>query len=284
MRYLARSLPCLPTPFSKLPSLLLHTTFSTAPSPSPPPESTTILSDHELSEVRQLLPALCDAGHPLDAVRLLAAALLADPPLSSLPLADLADRLTSFPDMSASMALLTTLRFHPRRPCPLPFCSLIISSYFRRRRLREAAKVFAWLCRIDSPCRPDMEIYRIAVRGFCEGGRALEAVRVVKEMARDGMLPTEEIRILLCLVLLREARVQEGLDFDDAVRKAGEGDGGDGDGIAGVTELLDRIIKDWEEETAAMEMGLLGSRNCLIGLLRIGRSSAWLRYVRDSRG
>lgn len=92
-----------------------------------------------------------------------------------------------------------------------------------------------------------MEIYQIAVRGFCEGGRPLEAVRAAREMAKDGILPTEEIRVSVCLVLLREARVQEGLDFDEAARKAVEGDDGDGDGIVGLAELLDRVIGDWEE-------------------------------------
>ncbi|XP_020573299.1 uncharacterized protein LOC110019803 [Phalaenopsis equestris] len=253
MRSLVRSRslsPCLSTFFTKLSYLLLPTTFSTttsSPLPPSPPESNTILSDQELSDIHHLLPALCDAGHPLEAVRLLDAALLANPPLSSLPLPELADRLSNLPDMSACMALLTSLRFHPHRPSPLPFCALFISSYFRRQRLREAAKVFAWLCRADSPCRPDTEVCRIAVRGFCEGGRAIEAVRVVREMAREGVLPTEEIRILLCLALLREARVQEGLNFDDAVRKVGEGKNNNGDGIAGITELLDRMIKDWED-------------------------------------
>lgn len=55
---------------------------------------------------------------------------------------------------------------------------------------------------------------------------------------RDGVLPTEEIRVLICFVLLREARVQEGLDFDDAVGRGGIGE---------IEEVLDRIVRDWEE-------------------------------------
>ncbi|PKA49536.1 Pentatricopeptide repeat-containing protein [Apostasia shenzhenica] len=247
MRALARFLRFLPTPFSTS-FLLVPSAASSSFSPDTPPSpASAILTDAELAELRHLLPGLCDAGHPLDAVRLLDAALLTAPSLSALPLPDLADRLSSLPDMSGTMALLTALRYHPRRPSPLPFCSLFLSAYFRCRRLREAAKVFAWLCRADSPCRPDIEIYKTAILGFCERGMALEAVKVVREMVNDGMIPAEEFRILVCHSLLREARVTEAQELDSVIRTAGESDTGNRDGIDAVAKLLDRTIRSWEE-------------------------------------
>ncbi|KAK8966865.1 hypothetical protein KSP40_PGU015628 [Platanthera guangdongensis] len=260
MQILARSLPFVTTRLSKRSTLLLPSAAITAAAVTAASETATtsctipaltevaaILSKNELAELRNLLPSLCDTGHPLDAVRLLDAALLAAPPLSSLPLPDLTDRLCSLPDMTATMALLTALRFNPRRPSPLPFCAMMLSSYFRRRRLREAAKVFAWLCRADSPCRPDIKIYGIAVRGFCERARAFEAVRVAREMVRDEVVLTVDLRVLLCHALLREARVQEALDLDSAINMVGEAGDGHGDRIDGVVELLDSMIKDWED-------------------------------------
>ncbi|KAG0485425.1 hypothetical protein HPP92_009504 [Vanilla planifolia] len=228
---------------SRSSSFLPFVTASTLSSEILPSQSTAVLTDAELGELRTLLPSLCDAGRPLDAVRLLDSALLAAPPLSSLPIPELTDRLSSLPDMSFSIRLLDALRNHPRRPSPLPFCAILLSSYFRRRRLREAAKVFAWLCQGDSPCRPDMEIYGAAIQGFCERGRPFEAMRVAREMATDGMIPPEELRVLLCQGLLREARVEEALDLDSAIRRAVDGD----DGIHGLTQLLDRMIRDWQE-------------------------------------
>nr|CAD1840319.1 unnamed protein product [Ananas comosus var. bracteatus] len=109
------------------------------------------LSEPYLAEVRSLLPRLLALGHHSDAVRLLSAALLLSPPLSSLPIPSLARHLSSLPDLAPTLALLTSLRHHPLRPSPLPFVAPLLSSFLLSRRPRDAAKVFFWLCRADSP-------------------------------------------------------------------------------------------------------------------------------------
>lgn len=78
-------------------------------------------------------------------------------------------------------------------------------------------------------------------------GRAVEVVRAVREMVRDGVEVGEEVRGWLWRSLLTEARVDVAKELDAAIAAAtaaaGE-DKGVGDGIG---ELIDRILGEWEE-------------------------------------
>ncbi|WOL16482.1 hypothetical protein Cni_G25269 [Canna indica] len=229
-------------------ALFLHirspiSTSNSIPLSPPPLKHSAVLTKEEFAAIRDLVPRLCDAGQHDTAVRLVTTALLTDPPLDSLPISSLADRLSTLPDMTAAMSLLTALRYHPRRPSPLPFCSALLSSYFTGHRHKEAAKVLSWLFRADSPCRPDAAVYRTAVEGFCWLGRMIEALRAVKEMVADGISPGSKLRESVYRGLLREARIDEALELNATLKLIEES----GEGFDGALELLDRIIKEWEE-------------------------------------
>ncbi|KAG6498916.1 pentatricopeptide repeat-containing protein At1g52620-like isoform X1 [Zingiber officinale] len=211
-------------------------------SPPPPLEPSAFLTDVELAEIRLLVRRLCESDRHDAAVRLITTALLADPPLDALPIASLADRLSSLPDMVAAMSLLTALRYHPRHPSPIPFCYSLISSYFQNSRPKEAAKVLSWLFRSDTPCRPDAEVYRISVEGFCRLGRMLDALIAVKEMVSDRITPASETRVTIYRGLLQQARVDEAQELDPALMVIEQS----GEGFGDVLKLLDRIIKNWE--------------------------------------
>ncbi|KAJ0975939.1 hypothetical protein J5N97_017904 [Dioscorea zingiberensis] len=201
------------------------------------------LTQDELSKIHDLVPRLIDGGHLQDAIRLIDAALLADPSPSSLPLPLIADRLSTQPDLTPTMSLLTAIRHNPSRPSPLPLASLLISSFLRRRRLKESIKVFSWLCRDDSPCRPDRDVYSIAIAGFCRHGRAQEGLRAMREMVRDGVVPGMEMKEAVWRGLLQDARVEEAQELNAALERVGD----EGDGLDAVAVTLDRIIKEWQE-------------------------------------
>ncbi|CAL9103594.1 unnamed protein product [Musa acuminata var. zebrina] len=211
----------------------------------PPLKPSAALTEDEVAEIRSLVPRLCDAGRHDAAVRLLTTALLTDTPIDVLPIAVLAERVSSLPDMVAAMSFLTALRCHPRCHSPLPFCSALLSSYFRGRRFKEASKVLSWLLRPDSPYRPDAAVYGIAVEGFCKLRRLLAALRAMKEMVADGISPGSELRVSVYMGLLREARIDEARELDAALKAVEEG----GEGFDSALELLDRIIREWEEST-----------------------------------
>ncbi|KAH7654589.1 Pentatricopeptide repeat-containing protein [Dioscorea alata] len=211
---------------------------------APPLKSSEALTKEELSQIHALVPRLIDSGHLDDAVRLIDAALLADPSSqSSLPLPLIADSLSDHSDLTPTMSLLTAVRYNPSRPSPLALVSLLIASFLRRRRLKEAVKVFFWLCRSDSPCRPDRDVYATAIEGFCRHGKTLEGLRAMREMVRDGVVPEREMKEAVWRGLLQEARVDEAQELNAALADVRE----EGDVLDAVALVLDRIIKDWQE-------------------------------------
>ncbi|XP_072970888.1 uncharacterized protein [Typha angustifolia] len=200
-------------------------------------------SDYHLAELRRLLPLLLSSDHHSTAFSLLSTVLLLRPPLASLPISTIVSHLSSHSDLAPSLALLTTLRHHPLRPSPLPFASPLVSSFFSNRRPKDAAKVFFWLCREDSPCRPDAETYRVAVEGFCWHGRMVDALKAVKEMVSDGVAVGEVLRKELCKGLMQEARIEEAWEVEEALKGVEKEGGKDGK----VVEVLERLIRVWEE-------------------------------------
>jgi hypothetical protein len=161
---------------------------TTAPPSKPPPEP---LSPSELDAVSALLPRLLSADHVPAAGRLLSAALLLPGSLERLPLPSLAAHLASLPTLSPAFALLTALRHHPARPpSPLPLAAPMLDSLLSLRRARDAASVLRWLCRQDSPRRPDAA----AVAGFCRLEDAKSALAALREMSADGVQASRLLR------------------------------------------------------------------------------------------
>lgn len=100
--------------------------------------------------------------------------------------------------------------------------------------------------RDESPCRPNEETYKAFLRGACESGshgRAAEAVRVLREMVRDGVVIGEDVRGWVWRCMLTEARVDEARELDSALAAADA----DADADAVVEGLIDRMMKEWQE-------------------------------------
>ncbi|KAF8696915.1 hypothetical protein HU200_036557 [Digitaria exilis] len=205
------------------------------PQPSkPPPEP---LSPSGLDAISALLPRLLSAGHVSAAGRLLSAALLLPGSLERLPLPALAGHLASLPDLSAAFALLTALRHHPARPSPLPLASPLLDSLLSQRRARDAASVLRWLCRPDSPRRPDAATYAAAVAGLCRLEDPRGALAALREMAADGLQASPELREAVRDAMLDDARIEEAWALEEAMRLPDSGK---------VVELVDKLLSEWE--------------------------------------
>ncbi|XP_057971502.1 pentatricopeptide repeat-containing protein At1g52620-like [Malania oleifera] len=222
--------------------LFRHLVSSNSSSSSSSTRTTVDLSDEELTKINLLIPRLCDSNHLPEAVRLVDAALLTNPPLGSLSLSLLIARLASQPDMTHPMSLLNRLKHNPPAHPHLPLVSrMLVSSYLKNRRLREAFKVFNWLSRPDSPCAPDLAIYGLLVGGICRDGQMLEALKVFRSMLAANLVPRSELQTRVYRGLLREARIREAKELRGAFGSAADG----GEGVGKVLELLDRLISSW---------------------------------------
>ncbi|KAL6615587.1 hypothetical protein ACP70R_037857 [Stipagrostis hirtigluma subsp. patula] len=209
----------------------------TAAAPSiskPPPEP---LSPSELDTVSALLPRLLSADHVPAAGRLLSAALLLPGSLDRLPFPSLAAHLASLPTLSPAFALLTALRHHPARPSPLPLAAPLLDSLLALRRARDAASVLRWLCRPDSPRRPDAATYAAAVAGLCRLEDPRGALAALREMAADGVQASPELRETVRDAMLQDARIEEAWTLEEAMRRPETGE---------VVELVDKLLAEWE--------------------------------------
>ncbi|XP_058096173.1 uncharacterized protein LOC131241371 [Magnolia sinica] len=234
----------LPTPFSKPAS----SSLSTHQNPLPPQPS---LSPQQLTQINLLIPRLCQRPDHLPHVaRLLDSILLLPnpPPLTSLSLPILIHSLTSSSDISLSMSLLTRLGRNPRAgPHLLPIAHLLLASYLRARKPRDAMSIFRWMSRPENSQwgKVNGSTYGMAVTGFCRNGRTLEALKVLRGMVSAGVAPEEDVRGWVYRSLLREARVKEAVELDGALGRVREGGKG-GDRDAAV-ELMDQMVRDWRE-------------------------------------
>ena len=86
------------------------------------------------------------------------------------------------------------------------------------RRAREAASVLRWLCRPDSPRRPDTATYGIAVGGFCRFGDPRSALVALGEMASGGVPPSLELQEAVRDAMLQDARIEEAWALEEAMR------------------------------------------------------------------
>lgn len=74
----------------------------------------------------------------------------------------------------------------------------------------------------------------------------MDVLRAAREMVRDGVEVGEEVRGLVWRSLLTEARVEEAREIDAALAAVNGGGNGD-DGNDRVGELMDRIIREWQD-------------------------------------
>ncbi|KAG1365135.1 putative pentatricopeptide repeat-containing protein, mitochondrial-like [Cocos nucifera] len=70
-----------------------------------------------------------------------------------------------------------------------------------------------------------------------------EALRAVKEMVGDGVSPGANLREAVYRGMLREARIDEARELDAALKCIEE----EGNGFGGAVEVLDRLLREWEE-------------------------------------
>ncbi|XP_010260762.1 PREDICTED: pentatricopeptide repeat-containing protein At3g53700, chloroplastic-like [Nelumbo nucifera] len=202
------------------------------------------LTSEELTKINLLIPRLCESNHLPEAIRLVDAALLTNPPLNSLSLSILIDRISEEPDMTQSMALLTRLKYNPNaHPALRPINHMLLVSYFKKHKFKEAMKVFNWMSRPDSPCTPDAGVYGVVIGGFCRHWKTLEALKVLRAMVGANVVVANDLRTQIYRSLLREARITEAQQLNEALDCVQGGK----EGVQNIVELLDRMIENWME-------------------------------------
>ncbi|XP_061350041.1 uncharacterized protein LOC133295258 [Gastrolobium bilobum] len=221
---------------------------SSSPSKEPPYSHSeiTTLTDSDLTKINHLIPRLCDSNQLPTALRLFTAALLANPPLQSLPLSAVVHSLTSQHDLTQPMSLLTHLNHTPHSHHYIPPITLsLLSSYIRLRKCNHALKVFRWLQRPDTPCSPDETVYEVLIQGLCINGLVLEALKAFRDMMGGSKFaPCCDSKEWVYRGLLMEARVNEAMEFYSALsgfERDGEG------GRERVLVVLERLIAEWTE-------------------------------------
>ncbi|KAJ6428549.1 hypothetical protein OIU84_023883 [Salix udensis] len=120
--------------------------------------------------------------------------------------------------MTTPMSLLTILRHTPQAHSHLsPINTMLITSYIKKKRPKEALKVYNWMLRPGSPCKVEKIVYCVLVNGLCETGWVLEGLKVLKDMVSVGFLPVGRLKERVYRSLLREARVREAVELDKAL-------------------------------------------------------------------
>ncbi|KAJ6393334.1 hypothetical protein OIU77_022741 [Salix suchowensis] len=144
--------------------------------------------------------------------------------------------------MTTPMSLLTILRHTPQAHSHLsPINTMLITSYIKKKRPKEALKVYNWMLRPGSPCKVEKIVYCVLVNGLCETGWVLEGLKVLKDMVSVGFLPVGRLKERVYRSLLREARVREAVELDKALCDCFEDVSGDG--VKKVIDLLDSLIR-----------------------------------------
>ncbi|KAF5472213.1 hypothetical protein F2P56_008950 [Juglans regia] len=219
-------------------------TIAAASTSSEATSSIATLTQEELTKINLLLPRLCLSNHLPTAIHLTITALLTNPPPKSVSLSILVDSLTSEPDMALPMSLLTRLKHSPlAHPYLTPINTLLIASYFRKHKPKEALKVFNWMVRPGSPCVLDEKVCGILVIGFCKNGMILEALKVLRAMVGVNLVP--ETGNWVYRGLLREARIEEALKLNEALGSIMD-IGGDV-AVKNVGKVLDHMISKWTD-------------------------------------
>ncbi|CAK7335941.1 unnamed protein product [Dovyalis caffra] len=214
-------------------------------------EVLTTLTQEEVTRINLLIPRLCLLNHLTTAIQLTTTTLLTNPPPKSLSFSVLVHSLTSQPDMIKPISLLTILRHTPIAHSHLtPITIMLITSYIKKKRPKEALKVYHWILRPGSPCKVEKIVFSVLVNGFCEFGWVLEGLKVLRDMVSVGFLPIGGLKERVYRSLLREARVREAVELDKALCDCFEDVGGES--CKEVIDLLDSLIRNWSELRAGM--------------------------------
>ncbi|XP_051224978.1 uncharacterized protein [Lolium perenne] len=200
-----------------------------------PPEP---ISLFELDTISSLIPRLLSEGHVPAAGRLLSAVLLLPGSPERLLFSPLAEHLASLPTLTPAFALLTTLRHHPVRPSALPLATPLLVNLLSMRRARDAASVLRWLCRPDSSCRPDDATYDIAVAGFCRIEDTKSVLVTLREMALDGVRPSQKLQEAVRDAMLQDSRIEEAWALEETMQLPES---------TKTVELVDKFLGAWEE-------------------------------------
>jgi hypothetical protein len=150
----------------------------------------------------------------------------------------LAEHLASLPTLTPAFALLTTLRHHPVRPSALPLATPLLGNLLSMRRARDAASVLRWLCRPDSSCRPDDATYDIAVAGFCRIEDTKSVLVALREMALDGVRPSQKLQEAVRDAMLQDSRIEEAWALEETMQLPES---------TKTVELVDKFLGAWEE-------------------------------------
>ncbi|XP_044508290.1 pentatricopeptide repeat-containing protein At4g20090-like [Mangifera indica] len=235
---------------SKLLEFQSFSSSSTIEDDSVNPESKTEtltpqLTQQELAKINLLIPRLCLTNNINTAINLTFTALQANPPPKSLSFSILTHSLTSQPDLVLPMALLTKLKHTPQAHSHLTLiATLLVSSYLRRGRPKDALKVYNWMLRPGSPCKVERVVYQVLVDGLCRSGLVVEGLRVLRGILGMNLVVRSGLRKRVFRSLLREARIKEAKELDEALLCV---ENGEIEGLEKVLALLDRIIANWTE-------------------------------------
>ncbi|KAM1094298.1 hypothetical protein ACFX2B_009195 [Malus domestica] len=215
----------------------------TAPKPTkqPQPEG---LTQEDLTKINLFLPRLCLLNHFDTATHLTITALIANPPLESVSLSVLIHSFTSQPDLARPMLLLTRLKHNlPSHPHLMPIATMLIASYFKKNRSRKAFKMFSWLVRPRSQCVLDERVHEVLVNGFCRKRMVCEGLKVLRAMLGANIVLRGDGRKWVYRGLLREARIKEAVELNEALGCVRVGANGDeSEGVKKVLALLDHMI------------------------------------------
>ncbi|KAL4614363.1 hypothetical protein ACB092_07G049100 [Castanea dentata] len=235
------------------PYISLFSSSSTEPS-NPSTATTTAtttanasLTQEQFTKINLLLPRLCLSNHLSTAIHLTTTALLTNPPPKSLSFSILIHSLISQPNMALSMSLLTFLKHNPKisQTHLSDLTTMLIASYFKHHKAREAFKVFNWMVRPGSPCVLDLKVCGILVNGFCRKGMVFEALKVLRGMVGVNLVPGRDLGKWVYRGLLREARIREAMELNEALGLVLDVSGDEA--MKKVLGLLDHIIGNWTE-------------------------------------
>ncbi|KAM0824640.1 hypothetical protein ACQ4PT_070062 [Festuca glaucescens] len=234
-------LPCSPVGFASqhTGAAVLHRALRglcTGEAPSKAPFES--ISLFELDTISTLIPRLISEGHVPAAGRLLSAVLLLPGSPEHLLFSPLAEHLASLPTLTPAFALLTALRHHPVRPSALPLATPLLGNLLSMRRARDAASVLRWLCRPDSSCRPDDATYDIAVAGFCRIEDTKSVLVALREMALDGVRPSQKLQEAVRDAMLQDSRIEEAWALEETMQLPES---------TKTVELVDKFLGAWED-------------------------------------
>ncbi|PIN11774.1 hypothetical protein CDL12_15621 [Handroanthus impetiginosus] len=215
--------------------------------------SSAALTEDEVEQINAVIPRLCSSNHLKDAINLISAALsTANPPLKSLPLSSLINRLALEPDLTYPMHFLNALKYNPSSGNPIvliPIAKMFASIFFKMDRPHKALKIFQWVSRPDFPggVAMDLEFYAVLIDGFCKNGMILDALRVLRVMSSENLVVGSGVRNWVYRGLLRDARVGEALELKAALDSCTLGSDDGAFCRSEVVDLLDRMISNWVE-------------------------------------